>query len=170
MAAIEAEHALENSTNAYLTSSKDGFSWSHLQAETNGRTGFAMHVAEPGILWGNPAHAPGMHYKMNINTPGVYHVWMLIRHHDGKSDSCYLSLDGKLRPLTEQLGKGELHTYNTAQVYYWCLISDMELSAGDHLFSILARKSQLRIDRIYLTRRDELPPADAEWKDSMRRQ
>lgn len=168
--ALEAEYALENSVYAYLTSSKDGknISWSHLQAETNGRTGLAMHVEHPGILWEEPEIAPGMHYRIKINTPGEYHVWMLIRHYDDQSDSCYLSLDGKVRSLEEQLGKGKLHTYNTAWVYYWCLLSDMEISKGEHLFSILARKSQLRVDRIYLTKGEELPPMDAEWKDSFR--
>ncbi|MNN10502.1 hypothetical protein D3C81_1234250 [compost metagenome] len=169
--AIEAEYALENSDNAYLTPSTDGtdLTWSHLQAETNGRTGLAMHVATPGILWDDPQHAPSMNYRMSITTPGSYGVWLLIRHYNGQSDSCYLALDGKVRPLSEQLGKGKLHTYNTAYVYYWCLISDLELTAGEHVFSILARKSQLRVDRVYLTKGDELPPMDANWTDSERR-
>ncbi|MDS0526326.1 glycosyl hydrolase 115 family protein [Clostridium sp. SHJSY1] len=169
--AIEAEYALKNSKNAYLTPSKDGrdILWSHLQAETNGRTGFAMHVAKPDIFWEEPENSPGMHYKLEISNAGIYHVWMLIRHHNGKSDSCYLSIDGEVRPLVEQFGKGNLHTYNTAQVYYWCLLSDIELSIGEHLFSILARRSQLRIDRIYLTSGEELPPIDADWKDSIRK-
>ncbi|MGD0031218.1 glycosyl hydrolase 115 family protein [Paenibacillus illinoisensis] len=168
--AIEAEYALENSEHAYLKPSQDGLNmeWSHLQAETNGRTGFAMHVAEPGLYWDNAHIAPAMHYQMHINDPGMYRVWLLIRHHNGESDSCYLSLDGVTRPLSEQLGQGKLHTYNTAQVYYWCFIQDIPLSAGDHLFSILARHSQLRVDRIYLTKGDELPPADAQWMDSFR--
>ncbi|MEK4059982.1 MULTISPECIES: glycosyl hydrolase 115 family protein [unclassified Paenibacillus] len=168
--AIEAEYALEQSDNAYLTPSIDGshVSWSHLEAETNGRTGLAMHVDQPGILWEQPESAPGMHYRIKLNTGGIYHVWMLIRHYNDKSDSCYLVVDGGARPLSEQFGKGELHTYSTSQVYYWCLISDLELTTGEHVLSILARKSQLRVDRIYLTRGDELPPLDAEWKDSIR--
>ncbi|GIP43542.1 hypothetical protein J45TS6_20010 [Paenibacillus sp. J45TS6] len=169
--AIEAEYVLENSENAYLTSSVDGtaLSWSHLQAETNGRTGLAMHVSKPGILWEDPNLAPAMHYQMRIHTPGTYHIWLLLRHYNNQSDSCYLSLDGVVRPLSEQLGQGKLHTYNTAQLYYWCYISDLELTMGDHLFSILARKSELRIDRIYMSMGEELPPADLMWKDSIRK-
>lgn len=169
--AIEAEYALENSDNAYHTVSQDEhkITWSHLQAETNGRTGFAMHVAYPGILWENPKEAPGLHYKINIKNPGTYHVWMLIRYYNGESDSCYLSLDGEVQALSEQFNKGELHTYNTEQVYYWCCMSDMVLSMGEHVFSILARKSELRVDRIYLTKNDALPPNDVLWEDSFRR-
>lgn len=168
--AIEAEYALENSADAYLTVSTDGsdLAWSHLQAETNGRTGLALHVAPPGILWEEPEAAPGLHYRMDIRSPGQYRVWLLVRHYNNQSDSCYLALDGVARPLAEQPRKGNLHTYNTAQVYYWCFLSDLELAAGEHVFSILARKSQLRVDRIYLTLGDELPPVDARWKDSVR--
>lgn len=169
--AIEAEYALENSANAYLTTAADGsgLSWSHLQAETNGRTGLAMHVAMPGIRWDHPEQAPALHYRLNISTPGTYQVWMLLRHYNDKSDSCYLALDGEVQPISEQFGGGTLHTYNTAYVYYWCAISDLALTAGEHVLSVLARKSQLRIDRIYLTTGDELPPVDAVWKDSERR-
>jgi hypothetical protein len=169
--AIEAEYALANSEYAYLTPSHDGrnLTWTHLQAETNGRTGFAMHVAEPAILWENAAEAPAMHYKMLIHTPGAYGVWMLLRHYNKHSDSCYLALDGVVQPVSEQACKGNLHTYNTSEVYYWCFISDMDITAGEHVLSVLARKSELRIDRIYLTQGDELPPVDAEWMDSERK-
>ncbi|MNE24495.1 hypothetical protein D3C80_1177880 [compost metagenome] len=168
--AIEAEYALANSEHAYLTPAADDHSlnWSHLQAETNGRTGFAMHVADAGLKWEEPADAPGMHYRINVHRPGVYHAWLLVRHHNFQSDSCYLALDGNVQPLSEQFGRGKIHTYNTAQVYYWCHISDLVISSGEHVLSILACESQLRIDRIYLSAGDELPPADAQWQDSGR--
>lgn len=169
--AIEAEYALENSHNAYLTYSTDGrnITWSHLQGETCGRTGLVMQVEEPGILWEEAKEAPGMHYKINISNGGEYHVWLLLRHYNSKSDSCYFALDGSIRPLSEQFGNGKLHTYNTSQVYYWCHITDMVLSEGEHVFSILARKSELRIDRIYLAKDDKLPPIDADWVDTIRK-
>ncbi len=168
--AIEAEYALENSENAYLTAGKEDkqLLWSHLQAETNGRTGLAMQVAVPGLLWEEAETAPGMHYKIQINTPGVYQIWLLLRHYNDKSDSCYFSLDGKVQPVSEQYSKGKLHTYNTSQVYYWCSISHLDFSMGEHIFGILARKSELRIDRIYISAGQELPPLDADWIDSKR--
>jgi hypothetical protein len=169
--AIEAEYALENSENAYITNSKDNtnISWSHLQAETNGRTGFAMHVDKPALLWEDPQTSPGLHYKVNIQNAGIYHVWMLIRYYNGTSNSCYLALDGEVQPLSGQFNGGNLHTYNTEQVYYWCLMSDMVLASGVHTFSVLARKSELRVDRIFLSQSDELPPDDVMWKDSIRK-
>ena len=47
-------------------------------------------------------------------------------------------------------------------------ITEMTLTKGEHLFSIYARASQLRIDRIYITKTDELPPVDEFWKESLR--
>jgi hypothetical protein len=169
--AFEAEYALENSDNAYLTESKEGrnITWSHLLAETCGRTGLVMHVEEPRIMWEEASEAPGMHYKINITNAGEFHVWLLLRHYNNKSDSCYFGLDGTNRPIAEQFGKGKLHTYNTSQVYYWCHMTDMNLTVGEHVFSILARMSELRIDRIYLTKDDKLPPIDANWVDALRK-
>ncbi len=169
--AIEAEYALENSENAFLTCSKDekNITWSHLQGETCGKTGLVMQVEEPNLLWENGEEAPGMHYKLQITHGGKYKVWLLLRHYNSKSDSCYFGLDGELRPIKEQFGKGKLHTYNTSQAYYWCHMTDMDLSEGEHVLSILARKSELRIDRIYLTKEDKLPPIDAEWVDAVRK-
>ncbi|WP_150275251.1 glycosyl hydrolase 115 family protein [Paenibacillus tepidiphilus] len=167
--ALEAEYALEQSGDAYLTfADGSGLGWSHLQAETDGRTGMAMHVAGPGRLWEEPAGAPGMHYRLNVGQSGSYRVWMLVRHYSNTSDSCYLALDGQVLPLAEQLNKGKLYTYNTSYIYFWSHFCELNLSAGEHVLSVIARKSELRVDRIYLTLGDELPPADAEWKNSPR--
>jgi hypothetical protein len=48
-------------------------------------------------------------------------------------------------------------------------MSDMVLASGVHTFSVLARKSELRVDRIFLSQSDELPPDDVMWKDSIRK-
>lgn len=44
-----AEHALEESSFAWRTSDKRGVIWQHLSAETDGGTGLAMMVEEPGL-------------------------------------------------------------------------------------------------------------------------
>ena len=48
---LEAEHALEESPCAWRTSDKRGIVWQHLSAETDGGTGLAMMVEEPGLYW-----------------------------------------------------------------------------------------------------------------------
>lgn len=168
--AIEAEYAMENSYFAWLTPDPDhgNISWTHLQAETNGGTGFAMYVKKRGMFWEEPFLAPGMHYRIRIENPGCYHIWLLLRFFDEESDSCFFALDGEVQPLQEQLSGGSLFTYSTTQVYFWSLVTDMYFEKGVHQFSVIARKSGLRIDRIYCTAGEERPPADAEWTESER--
>lgn len=170
--ALEAEYALEDSAYAWRTPSKDQYRamWRHLQAETDGRTGLAMHVEQKGITWKKPDGAPGMHYRISISHAGAYHVWMLIRFYDDTSDSCYLALDGNVQPLEEQFSNGHLFTYSTAQVYFWSHISDLDITEGIHTLSVLAAKSGLRIDRLYLTQGEERPEMDAGWKASCRKE
>ncbi len=73
-------------------------------------------------------------------------------------------VDGKPQPLSEQYNRGELWCYEAKQIWRWTPICDMELPEGEHIFSIYAVTSEVRIDRVYLTQGDELPPDALEWK------
>lgn len=42
------------------------------------------------------------------------------------------------------------------------------MEEGEHTFSIYAADTGMQIDRIYLSRGDELPPVDNEWESSER--
>lgn len=164
---IETEYSLSNTKDAFLTPDiRNELYWSHLQAETCGRTGLAMHVAVPNLNWETPTEAPGMHFRIQVNQQGVYHVWLLLYFTDPKSDSCYIAVDNKIQ---KQVSGKNIFTYGTSNIYFWSYMCDIELLEGEHIFSILARKSMLRVDRIYITQGDELPPMDANWVDSSRK-
>lgn len=169
--ALEAEYALVNQASAWMTAGLDArpVSWSHTQAETGGGSGLAMHVAERDLRWDDPVRAPGLHYQVEVTRGGRHHVWLLVKFEDRDDDSCWIAVDGTPQPLEEQYSGGNLYSFGTQQIWLWTLLSDIELHPGRHIFSILARKSGLRIDRIYLTTGEELPPADADWKPSPRR-
>lgn len=164
---IEAEYALLNRPGAYLTRAMENprVFWSHTQAETDGGTGLAMMIEGENIVWENPAEAPGMHYRVKVSHPGKYHVWLLLKFEDMKSDACVLALDGVIQDRSQQFCKGNLFCYSMKQRWNWQAISDMELAEGDHIFSIMGRKSGLRVDRIYITSGSEWPPIDSEWDD-----
>jgi hypothetical protein len=169
--AIEAEWALLSDPDAWLTPSLDPepVAWTHTQAETNGQTGLAMHVAAPGCRWEHPGQAPGLHYRVQVATPGRYRVWLLIKSNHLDDDSCWLAINGAPQPLDEQHSRGGLFGWDTSQLWHWTTLSDVTLTAGEHTLSLLAHEAGLRIDRIYLTTGDELPPADAEWVPSVPR-
>lgn len=162
--ALEAEYALEHSENAYLTPDQTGkINWTHVRAETDGGTGLAMQVFERGTAWERAEDAPGMNYRIHISSEGTYHIWLLMLYEDHMSDTCYFAVDGNVQPLREQFRDGQLFNYATAHIYFWCLTGDIHFEKGEHVFSILAADPGLQIDRIYLSKSDELPPIDAEW-------
>ncbi|MGP4039178.1 glycosyl hydrolase 115 family protein [Gracilibacillus sp. D59] len=168
--ALETEYALEQSEYAYTRKSSDNekVEWTHTQAETNGASGMAMHIRTRGLRWSNPLDAPSLHYKIKVENPGTYRVWMLIKFDDGFSDTCSIGLDGKVQPYDQQFSKGNLYTYSTKQIWFWTLLSEIDINEGIHDFAIYGGESGLRIDRVYLTKGDENAPDDATWVDSER--
>lgn len=166
---LEAEYVLENSDNAYLTPDNSGsVYWSHARAQTDGGTGLSMMVFGPHHTWDNPKDAPGMHFRINISEAGDYNAWLLVLFEDHMSDTCYFAVDGEVLPLSSQYRNGQLFNYSTAHIYFWCLTGTISFEKGEHTFSIYAGDSGMQIDRIWLSRGDELPPVDNEWRSSKR--
>ena len=166
--AFETENALANTEHAWTTGVGEDSSstWTHTQAETGAGTGLAMHVRPRGLRWDDPATAPAMHFAMKVKQPGPYRVWLLVKFDDNQDDSCTIAVDEVVQPLSEQFSAGELCAYGLRQRWIWVHLSDVALAEGDRTFSIIARKSGLRVDRAYLTLGDELPPTDEKWAPS----
>lgn len=166
---IEAECVLAETAAAWRNPDKEGASsWVHLQSETAGRTGLAMQAEPEGVLYKDPQDAPGLNYKIQIQDAGRYHVWMLMYIADERSDSLVVAVDGDIQPHQEQYAVGGQFTYGISHIYYWNLISDIWLTPGEHIFSIFPVKTGFRVDRIYLTMGEELPPGDAGWDEGVR--
>lgn len=163
--ALEAESALADTAHAWLSPSLDEpvVGWTHTQSETDAGTGLAMHVDTPRRRWDTAGDAPGMHYRIVVDDPGTYHVWLLVRFTSGDDDACVLALDGVPQPPAQQWCGGDMYSFGTQQIWVWQWLSDLKLDAGPHTLSLLARKSRLRVDRIWLSTVDTRPPADASW-------
>ncbi|NQD86892.1 hypothetical protein HP499_03580 [Paenarthrobacter sp. CM16] len=168
--AFEAEYALAETADAWRTHGGEDETalWTHTQAETGGGTGLAMHVRPRGLRWEDPLQAPAMHYALDIGSPGTYRAWLLVKFDDNQDDSCVIAVDGLPQPITEQFSQGGLCAYGLRQRWVWVHLSDVDLTSGEHTFSIIARKGGLRVDRAFLTLGDDLPPIDAAWAPSLR--
>ncbi|NRG43064.1 glycosyl hydrolase 115 family protein [Rathayibacter sp. VKM Ac-2835] len=167
--AFDAETVLEQSASAWSTADTSStWTWSHTAAETGNGSGLAMHVRTRGLRWDDSTHAPGLHYALTVGTAGRYRAWLLVKFDNDQDDSCVLAVDGTPQPLEKQFSGAEMCAYGLRQRWIWVAVSDIDLLAGPHTFSVLARKSALRVDRIYLTLGDELPPTDASWRPSGR--
>ena len=162
---LEAEYALAESPSAWRTPDGNGRVWEHLSAETNGGTGLSMMVEEPDLYW--EKDGPALHFR-GLFTGGKYYVWLLMRFDDPSNDACMVGIDGTMQPRAEQYGRGGFFTYSSQFLWVWTLLSEVEIAAGEHVFSLAAVKSGLRIDRIYLTKGRELPPDDAHFLPSPR--
>ena len=170
--AIEAEYALENSQNAFLTAGVDAnhnsILWEHTQAETDGKTGLAMMIEPYGLFWNNIKDAPGMHYKIQICHSGTYILWMLMKFDDTDTDLCALALDGHELNGEIYQQNGEFFTYSMKQRWHWRAVASFDIAKGEHILSVFGKKSCLRIDRIYVTNKREWPPVDADWQPTKR--
>jgi len=169
--ALEAEYALENSEYAYRTNTSDApeENWAHTNSETDGYTGLAMYIRKLGLRWTDPAQAPSMNFKVQVSQSGAYYVWMLVKFDDNETSSIAIGVDGQAQPFTDQYLGGNLWTYEAEQVWRWMLISKLELEEGERLLTLYAGASGLRVDRIYLSLGEELPPDDAAWEASTRK-
>lgn len=169
--ALETEWVLAQTDSAWSTPGTESppTVWTHAQSETNGRTGLAMYVDAAGREFDDPVTAPSMNYAVDVGTTGTFHVWLLVRLTSHDDDACWLAVDGTVQHAHRQHSGGDLYTFGTQQIWFWSAFSDIELTAGRHTISVIARKAGLLIDRLYLTTGDELPPLDADWRTSDRR-
>lgn len=164
---LEAEHALEESSFAWRTSDKRGVIWQHLSAQTDGGTGLAMMVEEPGLYW--EKGGPSLNFRCRF-TGGKYYVWLLMRFDDPSNDAVTVGIDKIMQPRGEQYGRGGFFTYSSQFQWVWLLLSELEIPKGEHVFALAAVKSGLRIDRIYLTKGTELPPNDLHFTVGLRKE
>lgn len=166
--AFGTEYALENSVNAYLTPSKERIVWEHTASQTDGGTGIAMYVSPEHMHWKQNSLAPALNYRLHCSG-GLYNIWLLLKYDDEENARLSIEIDQQEITQEKMYGNGFLFNYGTQQNWVWMIVGQTDLSAGEHLFSIFARASQLRIDRIYLSKTEEYPPIDCNWKESRRK-
>lgn len=161
------EYALENSENAFIIPDKNGILWEQTQSETDGRTGIAMHIPHRDLFWKEGNGAPALNYKIWC-TKGKYNIWLLLKYDDEFNACCGIGIDGNEIPQNAMSNNGFLFNYGTQQNWVWMLVTEADISEGKHIFSIYARASQFRVDRIYMSKTDEYPPIDVEWNECER--
>lgn len=155
---IDAAAALANKPCAFA----EGNGWSYCGSESYGRSGLAMYLpAEEGEGACEPT-CPSLSYRVNCSG-GSYTVWLLAKF-DQKEESCFgLGIDGESLPEAALYNGGCLWRYEAEQIYRWTPVAKQDFSAGEHRIILYVPAAGLRIDRLYLTRGNELPPMDGDW-------
>lgn len=159
---IDAATALANTPCAYA----EGDGWAYCGSESYGRSGLAMYIPSDYIPMdtGNcEPLRPSLHYRINCSG-GNYTLWLLSKF-DRKEESYFgVGVDGKVLPEEGLYNKGCLWRYEAEQIYRWVPLANLTLTEGEHGISLYCPGTGLRFDRIYLTKGEELPPMDLEWK------
>lgn len=147
---------------AQSSSYTTGRGWCHCCSESYGRSGIAMYVREPGTGW-SQEEAPALNYQLEC-TGGRYTLWLLAKFNIGGESGFGVAVDNVFMDRNVLYRKGDLWRYESEQIYRWVPIAQTELSRGIHSLLLCPLSSGLRFDRIYLTRGNELPPSDCNWK------
>lgn len=137
--------------------SMEGNGWLYCNSPSYGESGLAMYIREEGLHY-EPSQAPKLRYQIAVHG-GKYMIW--IRTFCWGNDALHftLSLDGKV--LTEkELYKGKMiWGYSSENVWKWIPAVELEMSAGQHILEVYALSSRLRMEQLYITSGEELPPA-----------
>ena len=134
--------------------------WEYCRSESYGKTGIAMHIRQRGIKF--TEDLPALNYKLHT-VGGKYTIWVLIKS-DAQEDASFgLAIDNQIIDDSLLYGGKRIGRYCLEQVYAWIPIYVTELSEGDHELSILAKYSNTRFDRIYISADGKLPPVDSAW-------
>lgn len=157
---IDASRAFVNDDVAFTT----GGVWKHCNCPSYGETGIAAFTELSDNNFTDVKSAPTLNYNIDIKDDGKYIVWILTKVNNEDRQSVSLGIDGDYQPVSEQFMNGNIWTYEAKQIWRWIPFTEIEFSKGIHLFSIASLHSGMRLDRIFITKTDKLPPNDTEWK------
>ncbi len=136
--------------------------WQHCNSEFYGRSGLAMYIRQRGLQW-EPEQAPCLNYRMECSG-GSYTLWLLAKFSVREESGFAVGIDGVILDRAQLYNKGSLWRYEAEQIYRWIPLTKLELEAGERLLQLYSLASGLRFDRIYVTKGEELPPMDSQWR------
>lgn len=155
---IDAASALAQTPFAFI----ENYKWQHCNSESYGGNGLAMYIRKREMRWGQTELAPSLNYKIRCSG-GNYTVWTLIKFNSIEDSYMAVGMDGKVLIDHDQPYKNSLWKYEAEQVWRWVPIVKTFVEAGEHILTVYAYASGIRVDRIYLTRGEEYPPEDCLW-------
>lgn len=156
---IDAAAVLAQSEYAY----SENFKWQHCGSESYGASGLAMYIRQPELAWTETGGAPSLNYRLYCSG-GTYTIWLLAKFNRRTEAFLSAGIDKKPFSLDNLYCRGCLWRYEAEQIYRYVPIGRVKLEEGEHLLSIYSLASGMRFDRIYVTKGEELPPSDLNWR------
>lgn len=168
--AFEAEMALTNTAVAYETPALPGAypgAFDYLGTPTNQGQGLGLYLpGAAGLLWPDPEAAPSIHYRLTVQNPGKYYVWALLKYDDKGKDMLHVGINNTWLAPDAQFNHGRLFSYLNLSIWHWNCLAQVDLQAGENIFSIAGRSAGVKLDRFYLSKSTDLPPLDDAWTNT----
>lgn len=152
---IDMGAALADNDNAHM----DG-EWEYCLSESYDRTGLAMYIRKPGLVYGDDK--PSLHYRISCDG-GTYSMWLLMKNESYDGAELMADIDGAMLDKRQLAGGERIGNYCGERIYRWVKLWKQGMSAGVHEIGIYTPSSANRFDRIYITKGDEMPPCESEW-------
>ncbi|MDO4338699.1 MAG: glycosyl hydrolase 115 family protein [Eubacteriales bacterium] len=158
---IDAVTALKQTDFAYT----ENGNWEYCSSESYGRSGLAVYIRKRGMRWEKAEDAPKLNYQI-LCGGGQYDLWILLRIDRAEPSYLELAVDGVYLDKGQLYNQGKCWRYEAEQVWRWIPFTSISLMEGQHLLTFAVRNSGIRMDRIYMTKKEgELPPADLQWEE-----
>jgi hypothetical protein len=150
---------------------RNGQSWVE-RTNQAGFVGSGFMVPEPNAPVINNSFAttsPEIQFRVFLEAPGTYHVWLRGLATNGSNDSVHVGLDGAAVATADRM------TLNTTGAFTW-FKSTMDgpfatiqvATAGLHTVNVWNRESGFRLDRLLLTSDAAFTPTDGGPSESAR--
>lgn len=156
---IDAACAFANDERAYT----ENGGWLCCSGTSYGETGMAAYTEPDGEVFISEVNAPKLNYNISVDSSGKYTMWILTKINEESFQSIIVGVDGEFQPASEQFMQGNIWSYEAKQIWRWIPFTELYLENGVRTLSIALQRPGMRIDRIFLTQTDELPPTDQNW-------
>lgn len=139
--------------------SLSGSGWLYCNSPSHGESGLAMYIREEGQRF-EVENAPKLSYKIGVHG-GTYRLWIRAFFWDRDASHFAIGVDGKVYEEKELYRGKMIWSYSSENVWKWIPALELELAPGEHTLEVYALSSRLRLEQLYITAGDELPPANA---------
>ena len=136
--------------------SMEGQGWLYCNSPSYGESGLAMYIREEGLRY-TIEDAPKLRYKIAVHG-GKYRLWIRTFFWDREASHFAIGMDGKLYEEKELYQGKSVWSYSSENVWKWVPAITLELAPGEHVLEVYALSSRLRMEQIYITSGEELPP------------
>ena len=150
---IEAASVLAQSDYAYTRN----YEWSYCNSPSHAETGLAMYIRDENLSFEENENAPSLNYKINT-TGGKYTICVRAFMWGNNTSHFTIGLDNNIIPEKSLYNGKAIWRYSNEMTWKWIPVYELDITEGTHALSIYSLSSRLRIEQIYLTKGDELPP------------